>query len=41
MSFQLSLAFLMKGYEESMEVVNEWVEFTFKETSVREEDTFK
>ena len=39
--FQLSLSFLMKGLEESMEVVKERVEFTFKETGVREEDKFE
>ena len=31
----------MKGLEEAMEVVKERVEFTFKETGVREEDKFE
>ena len=39
--FQLSLSFVMKGLEESMKVVTERVEFTFRETNLGKEDKFE
>ena len=37
----MSVSFLMKSLEESMEVVKERIDFTFKDTGVREEDKFE